>query len=49
LVVDRLAGEAPGWQVFMELDDLLTDLAGGADARLAFQNAYPIAGGGRGA
>ncbi|MGP3959422.1 HD domain-containing protein [Nonomuraea sp. 3N208] len=41
LVLDRLAGEAPGWQVFMDLDDLLTTIANGADARLAFQNAYP--------
>ncbi|MFB4273857.1 MULTISPECIES: HD domain-containing protein [unclassified Nonomuraea] len=43
LVVDRLAGAAPAWQVFMELDDLLTGIAGAADARLAFQNAYPAA------
>ncbi|WP_204041885.1 HD domain-containing protein [Acrocarpospora phusangensis] len=42
LIVDRLAGEAPPWQVFMELDDLLTAIADGADARLAFQNAYPV-------
>ncbi|WP_188196295.1 HD domain-containing protein [Nonomuraea sp. SYSU D8015] len=45
LVVGRLAGAAPAWQVFMELDDLLTRIAEGADARLAFQNAYPLASG----
>lgn len=43
LVVDRLAGAVPGWQVFMELDDLLTGVAGRADDRLAFQNTYPAA------
>lgn len=43
LVVDRLAaasGQQP-WQVFLDLDDHLDRLAAGADARLAFQNAYP--------
>lgn len=44
LIVDRLAGAAPGWEVFMELDDLLTGIADRADSRLAFQNAYPITG-----
>jgi hypothetical protein len=34
-------GGAP-WEAFMELDDVLRQLAAGADARLAFQAAYPI-------
>jgi hypothetical protein len=33
--------DAPGWQVLMELDALLTRIAEGADARLGFQSAYP--------
>jgi HD domain len=44
LVVERLArlnGQAP-WEAFLVLDDELTALAAVADARLAFQNAYPI-------
>jgi hypothetical protein len=46
LVVDRLAaasGQEP-WQVFMALDDKLQEIAAGADDRLAFQAAHPIAG-----
>jgi hypothetical protein len=35
-------GGAP-WEAFTELDDVLRQLAAGADARLAFQAAYPIA------
>ncbi|WP_246002457.1 HD domain-containing protein [Allorhizocola rhizosphaerae] len=31
------------WEVFMNLDDLLDRLAQGADARLEFQNQYPVA------
>ncbi|MEO3872455.1 hypothetical protein ABGB18_26885 [Nonomuraea sp. B12E4] len=31
-------------QVFMDLDDLLTKIAATADARLAFQNTYPVTG-----
>jgi hypothetical protein len=44
LVVERIAllnGQAP-WEAFLALDDELTTLAAGADARLAFQNAYRI-------
>jgi len=44
LVVDRIAllnAQAP-WEAFLALDDCLTGLAAGADARLTFQNAYPI-------
>ncbi|WP_345471779.1 HD domain-containing protein [Actinoallomurus oryzae] len=43
-VVDHLASTAgrEPWEVFMALDDLLTELAAGADRRLAFQSAYPI-------
>lgn len=44
LVVDHLvavSGQEP-WQVFLRLDDHLSGLAEEADARLAFQNAYPI-------
>lgn len=36
----RLGG-AP-WAAFLELDDILQELAAGADERLAFQAAYPI-------
>ncbi|MCO5984937.1 HD domain-containing protein [Actinoallomurus spadix] len=35
------SGKAP-WQVFRDLDDLLTDIAADADHRLAFQSSYPI-------
>jgi hypothetical protein len=42
LIVDRLAaaGGIEPWQAFLDLDDLLDDIAAGADARLAFQNAF---------
>jgi hypothetical protein len=42
-IVDRLAGFSgrERWEVFLTLDDRLTTLADGADARLAFQNSYP--------
>ncbi|NDU74983.1 phosphohydrolase [Actinomadura sp. DSM 109109] len=33
------------WQVFMDLDDVCDRLAAAADDRLAFQSAYPVAGG----
>ncbi|MBP2471743.1 hypothetical protein JOF53_000615 [Crossiella equi] len=45
LVVASLAsagGQEP-WEVFLALDDVLDGLAAGADRRLAFQNAYPVA------
>jgi HD superfamily phosphodiesterase len=42
MVVARLAGDRPTWEVFMELDDELTRIAAGADERLAFQSAYPV-------
>ncbi|MEV4350090.1 HD domain-containing protein [Actinoplanes sp. NPDC049596] len=45
LIVDRLAAahaQEP-WQAFMGLDDHLDRIAAGADARLAFQNTYPVA------
>lgn len=45
LLVDRLA-RASGqelWQAFLDLDDQRDHLASGADARLAFQNAHPVA------
>ena len=32
----------PPWEAFLALNDLVQDLAGGADARLAFQAAYPV-------
>jgi hypothetical protein len=31
------------WEAFLLLDDLLQELAAGADARLAFQAAHPVA------
>jgi len=43
-VVRRLAqarGQEP-WEAFLDLDDVLTHIADGAEARLAFQAAYPI-------
>lgn len=46
LVTGHLA-EAAGrqaWEVFMVLDDELDRIASGADARLAFQSSYPVAG-----
>jgi putative nucleotidyltransferase with HDIG domain len=42
MVVARLAGDRPTWEVFMELDDELTRIATGADDRLAFQATYPV-------
>jgi putative nucleotidyltransferase with HDIG domain len=42
MVVARLAGDRPTWEVFMELDDELTRIAAGADDRLAFQSIYPV-------
>ena len=45
LVADRLAvasGVEP-WEAFMSFDDCLERIAAGADERLAFQNAYPVA------
>ena len=39
--VGALLGGAP-WDAYLELDDLLHELAAGADERLAFQSAYPI-------
>jgi hypothetical protein len=39
--VGTLLGGAP-WVAFLELDDILQELAAGADERLAFQAAYPI-------
>lgn len=39
--VCRHLGGAP-WEAFLLLDDVLQDLAAGADERLAFQAAYPI-------
>lgn len=41
---ERVAGflGGPPWEAFLALDDLVQDLAGGADARLAFQAAYPV-------
>ena len=41
LIADRGAG-VDRWQVLIDLDDLLEDLATGADQRLAFQAAFPV-------
>ncbi|MFD3326761.1 hypothetical protein [Streptomyces sp. NPDC058701] len=38
----RAAGEEP-WAAFLALDEVLGRLADGADARLAFQAAHPVA------
>ncbi|MEW2592961.1 HD domain-containing protein [Micromonospora aurantiaca] len=46
LVVDRLAGITgqERWQTFLDLDDVLAELAAGADRRLAFQAEHPVYG-----
>ncbi|MFD0366586.1 HD domain-containing protein [Streptomyces sp. NPDC127114] len=42
-VVARLAtGGREQWEVFLEVDDVLGEIGAGADARLAFQGAYPV-------
>jgi hypothetical protein len=41
-VVSWLGG--PPWETFLALDDELERIAGGADARLAFQVSYPTTG-----
>ncbi|WP_240521662.1 HD domain-containing protein [Amycolatopsis vastitatis] len=41
-VTARLGG--PAWETFLALDDELERIAAGADARLAFQAAYPTTG-----
>lgn len=45
LVADLLAAAAgqERWEAFLALDTVLTQLADGADDRLAFQNSHPIA------
>jgi len=47
LVVARLAAASgrEAWEEFLELDTMLTDIGDSADERLAYQMAYPIAGG----
>jgi hypothetical protein len=49
LLVESIAAasQEEAWQVFMDLDDHLDQLAGGADHRLHFQNSYPVANAGR--
>jgi hypothetical protein len=44
LLVDRIveAAAQPGWQAFLDLDDELGRIADGADARLTYQNSYPV-------
>lgn len=44
LVVDRITTTAgtPSWQAVAELDDILAELAAGADERLAFQSAFGV-------
>lgn len=46
LLLDRIAaaGDIPGWEAFVSLDDCLDRLAARADERLAFQNAFPVGG-----
>ncbi|WP_436969468.1 HD domain-containing protein [Actinacidiphila glaucinigra] len=45
LVVDRLAGATGDerWEVFLALDGFLGEVAAGADRRLAFHTAFPVA------
>ncbi|WP_328474045.1 HD domain-containing protein [Actinoplanes sp. NBC_00393] len=44
LVVDRLAAASglEAWAAFLSLDDRLQVVAGAADARLAYQNGFPV-------
>jgi hypothetical protein len=44
LLVDHIATATsqPRWQAFLQLDEILGDLAADADQRLAFQNTYPV-------
>lgn len=46
LIVTRLAAGSgrPTWEEFLALDEALTRMGDGADARLAFQNAFPVHG-----
>jgi HD domain len=39
--VIEATGRTP-WEAFLDLDDILSRLAADADARLAFQNSYPV-------
>ncbi|WP_067507608.1 HD domain-containing protein [Actinoplanes sp. TFC3] len=41
---DQVAGHlgGPPWESFMFLDDVIQELAGAADSRLAFQSAFPV-------
>jgi hypothetical protein len=41
-VSERIGGVP--WETFLELDDILSALAAGADERLAFQAAFPLSG-----
>jgi putative nucleotidyltransferase with HDIG domain len=43
-VLAAASGQAE-WEAFMDLDDICDRIAAGADGRLAFQSAYPAAGG----
>ena len=44
LLVDQIAAATgqPRWQAFLSLDEILDDLVGDADERLAFQATYPV-------
>ncbi|WP_405495991.1 HD domain-containing protein [Streptomyces sp. NBC_00096] len=48
LLIDRLVRASPPgterWEAYLELDGLLARIAEGAEARLAFQAAYPVHG-----
>lgn len=46
LVVARLAAASGRavWEEFLDLDEVLSRIGAGADARMAFQNAYPVHG-----
>jgi hypothetical protein len=38
----EVAADEQPWETFLDLDDVLADIAAGADERLAFQARYPI-------
>ncbi|MFJ7207037.1 hypothetical protein ACIQWR_26330 [Streptomyces sp. NPDC098789] len=42
-VLARASGR-PSWEEFIALDEFLAHIADGADARLAFQAAFPVRG-----
>jgi hypothetical protein len=42
--ISRWTPKSPGWEEFMELDEVLARIGEDADARLDFQASYPVHG-----